>query len=98
MKNGKIAYVAKKVLPPARPLSSTFVRIGIRARHEGKPIPKAKPQKTSSIATSYSPNVGKATGNNDEITPKRTQKRRKRILLTLPAIIDPISADTTTDK
>ena len=94
--NGKIAYIAQKIMPPTRPLSSTLVRVDIKARHEGKPIPNANPQNTISIATPLLLNVGKTISNNEEITPKRTQKRRKRILLNLSAIIGPISADTIT--
>lgn len=95
--NGKTAYVTQKIMPPTRPLSSTLVSVGIKARQEGKPIPNVNPQNPISIATSYLLEIGNIRSN-EEITPKRTQKRRKRILLTLSAITGPISADTITVK
>lgn len=92
--SGEIAYVTQKITPLTRPRSSTRVRVGIKARDEGNPIPNAKPKNTISIATPLLLNAGEPISNKEEITPKRTQKRRKRILLNLSAIIGPISADT----
>lgn len=86
-------YVTRKIVPPVRPLLSTLVRRGIKARQEGKPIPKAKPQKMSSVATSNSPRVGKNKGNNEEIMPKMIQTRIKRILSNFSAMIGPISME-----
>ena len=93
-----IAYVARKVIPPTRPLSSTVVRRGTKAKHEGKPIPNAKPKKATDIATSYLPSTGRNMGNNEEIIPKRIQKERKRVLSNLSAITGPSNIDINTTK
>ena len=93
--SGKIAYVKKKITPPTLPLSSIRVKVGIKAKQDGKPIPNEKPHKTSNIVIPCSPNLGRTAENNDEITPNRTQRSKKRILETLSAIKGPIRKDTT---
>jgi hypothetical protein len=85
--NGKIAYVAKKIIPLIRPLSSILVKEDIRARQEGKPIPNAKPQNMNTT------NVGIIREIKDEITPSKTQMSKKRILETLSAIRGPMTKD-----
>jgi len=97
-RKGKVAYIAKKIIPPARPLSSIFVREDIKARHEGKPIPKVKPKRISNVMVPNLPKVGRTMYNREEITPKRTQIKRKRILPKFLATIGPISVDTNAAK
>ena len=92
--NGMIAYVMKKIIPPTLPLSSTLVEPAARARQEGRPIPNEKPHKTNNVAIPYSPNLGKIIENNDEITPIRIQKVKKRVLEIFSATKGPISKDT----
>jgi len=97
-KKGKMAYIAKKIIPPVRPLSSIFVRESIKARHEGKPIPKVEPKRISDVMVPNLPKVGRTMYNREEITPKRTQMKRKRILPKFLATNGPISADTNAAK
>ena len=91
---GEIAYVARKIKPPVRPLFSIFVKDGTKAKHVGRPIPKVKPQNISRVAVPYSPNEGSIMRNDEETTPNRTQTKRKRFLSNVLAITGPISMDS----
>ncbi|MFH1821373.1 MAG: hypothetical protein ABH852_02890 [Methanobacteriota archaeon] len=82
-------YAAKKIIPPVRPLLSTFAKEELKARQEGKPMPKANPQKMSTAATSMSPKLDRAKGNNEEMTPKAIQERMKWTLLNFLAAKGP---------
>jgi hypothetical protein len=86
--------VMRKIVPPARPLSSILVRAGIKAKHEGKPIPNAMPHQTSRTATPRSPNEGMTAEKSEALTPNNIQKVKKRALETLSAIRGPMRRDT----